>query len=325
MFELKPKIRALNKLSARPNTNKISALADNLKLDSGVAVILAVLLMGIFLSIALTLSAIFIPKIRTASDAKRSVGALFAAESGIEWCLYVNRVISPPPLVDAHFNSDADGFVYGDDTFRGTSQPTYESGAWAAGGGFNGGGLRVNLGDVNNVDILNMSGGWRQSFSLGAPAPVTVSFRYNLTQTPEYERDELSQALISVDGILYGQPPNNFVAQVVGNGDGGPSITTGWQLFQVDLGTLPAGSHTVIIGGFNNKKTVSDESTTVFIDDVSVTINNPSAPSLPVMSNGATFINGNTNVPFVPADCLVFPIKSLGTYQGVTRTLEISF
>lgn len=62
------------------------------KTNDGVAVIFAVLLMGIFLSIALTLSAIFIPKIRTASDVKRSVGALYAAESGIEWCLYVNRI-----------------------------------------------------------------------------------------------------------------------------------------------------------------------------------------------------------------------------------------
>lgn len=91
MFNLKPKIKALNKLSARPSTNEVSALAYNLKPNSGVAVILAVLLMGVFLSITLTLSAIFIPKIRTAGDVKRSVAAAYAAESGIEWCLYVNR------------------------------------------------------------------------------------------------------------------------------------------------------------------------------------------------------------------------------------------
>lgn len=60
--------------------------------QNGVAVIFAVLLMGLFLSIALTLSAIFIPKIRTAGDVKRSAGAIYAAESGIEWCLYVNRI-----------------------------------------------------------------------------------------------------------------------------------------------------------------------------------------------------------------------------------------
>ena len=48
--------------------------------------------MGLFLSIALTLSAVFIPKIMTSADIKKSAGALYAAESGIEWCLYVGRV-----------------------------------------------------------------------------------------------------------------------------------------------------------------------------------------------------------------------------------------
>lgn len=60
--------------------------------ESGVAVIFTLLLMGFFLSIVLTLSAIFIPKIRIASDIKSSVGALYAAESGIEWCLYIDRI-----------------------------------------------------------------------------------------------------------------------------------------------------------------------------------------------------------------------------------------
>src|SRR3989344_504150 len=64
---------------------------QNLKPDQrGVAVIFAVLLMGLFLSITLTLSAIFVPKIRISSDVKNSVGALYAAESGVEWCIYIN-------------------------------------------------------------------------------------------------------------------------------------------------------------------------------------------------------------------------------------------
>lgn len=122
--------------------NQLPITNYQLPVNSGVAVIFAVLLMGVFLSIVLTLSAIFIPKIRTAANVKRSAGALYAAESGVEWCLYVNR--------------------------KGSA-------------------------------------------------------------------------------------------------------------------------------------------------------------AMPIMSNGATFINGRTNVPFVPADCSVSPIKSLGTYQGVTRSFEISF
>lgn len=64
----------------------------NANSQSGVVVILAVLMIGIILSIVLTLSLIFIPKIRSAADIKSSVAAAYAAETAIEWCLYVNRI-----------------------------------------------------------------------------------------------------------------------------------------------------------------------------------------------------------------------------------------
>lgn len=60
--------------------------------NSGVAALIAVLLVGIFLSIVLTLSAIFIPQLKTSGEVKRSSGAAFAAESAIEWCLRINRI-----------------------------------------------------------------------------------------------------------------------------------------------------------------------------------------------------------------------------------------
>mgnify|MGYP001583620788 CR=1 len=70
-----------------PTTN-YQLLTDN----RGVVVILSVLLIGLILSIVLTLSLIFIPKIKSASDVKNSATSLYAAESAIEWCLYVNRI-----------------------------------------------------------------------------------------------------------------------------------------------------------------------------------------------------------------------------------------
>lgn len=54
-------------------------------------------------------------------------------------------------------------------------------------------------------------------------------------------------------------------------------------------------------------------------------VNRIGVVSLPVMLNGATIINGTTNLPFVSADCATPPVKALGTYQGVTRSFEISF
>ena len=49
-------------------------------------------------------------------------------------------------VLKAGFDSDAEGFVFSTDPFRGTSQPGYAFGVWLAAGGLSGGGLRVNLG-----------------------------------------------------------------------------------------------------------------------------------------------------------------------------------
>ena len=173
-------------------------------------------------------------------------------------------------LLQANFDIDEDGFVYLDDPFRGTAQPSYADGARIDPGGFTGGGLQVILGGIDDVDIVGMSGGWQASFTADGSGEVTVSFRYNLTQTAAFESDELSQSLVSVDGALYGESPNDYVAQVLGDGNGGDPVTTGWVLFQVNLGVLSPGSHTLILGGYNSKKTELAESTEILIDDVLV-------------------------------------------------------
>lgn len=73
--------------------------------QKGVAILFVVLLVGILLSIVLTLSSIFTPKIRASFDVTSSAGAIYSAESAIEWCLYVNRQSPPaptplPPVLD---------------------------------------------------------------------------------------------------------------------------------------------------------------------------------------------------------------------------------
>lgn len=63
-----------------------------MKKQKGSILIFAVLILGSILTIALTLGAIFIPKIRLITEAgEGSVKAIFAADSGLEWCIYVNR------------------------------------------------------------------------------------------------------------------------------------------------------------------------------------------------------------------------------------------
>lgn len=64
--------------------------------QSGVIVIFTAIILGILISISLGLEAIFTPKIKLAAEVKNSVGALFAAESGLEWCLYNNQAVPSP-------------------------------------------------------------------------------------------------------------------------------------------------------------------------------------------------------------------------------------
>ncbi len=172
-----------------------------------------------------------------------------------------------PAIFHSDFTEDTEGFEFVADAFRNTNHPRYASGrhaAWRNGDGF----LAVVLGGRDNRAVQDMSGGWQRTFSLSSPSKVTLSFDYRIAQAPGYESDEYSDALLSVDGNLIGAPGGSFLKRIRGDGNGGPWKTSGWQRFQVDLGELSAGEHRVAIGGFNNKKTYSDERTVVIIDNV---------------------------------------------------------
>ncbi len=181
---------------------------------------------------------------------------------------YWQATATEPFMFHADFDSDEDGFVYLDDAFRATAQPAYAAGSRISSGGYSGGALRVNLGNINNSNIIGMSGGWSRTISFPTAVNIRLTFRYNLSQTNQYESDEYSQILLSVDGTLHGTSPHDYIAQVAGDGPGGPAPSTGWRLFQVDLGMLGAGEHIITIGGYNNKKNHVNEATTVLIDNV---------------------------------------------------------
>ncbi len=182
--------------------------------------------------------------------------------------IWGGSVISADTLVWADFDAGSDGFVYGDDLFRGTSRPYYASGIRQAHGGYSGGALEVTVGGRDNNTIHGMSGGWSLDFTVPTNMDVDLSLRYNLSQTNQYESDERSQALVSIDGTLYGTFPNDYIVQIAGDGPGGGLTTTGWQIFQVNIGVLSAGLHTISIGTYNNKKTAVNESTEILIDEV---------------------------------------------------------
>ena len=190
---------------------------------------------------------------------RASDGTAFSAATTDSITVQPAPPLAPTVIFTASFNSSSNSFSYSDNTFRGTTQGSYASGSWVSSGGFTGGALRVRVGGENSNTINGMSGGWRRTFTLSAPRTVVLLFRYNLDQGPDYESDEFSQVLASINGTLVGTSPADYIAQVVGNGNGGSSIGTGWRLFQKSLGTLPAGTHTVILGGYNNKKNSSTD------------------------------------------------------------------
>lgn len=228
-------------------------------------------------------------------------------------------------IINASFGSTTDSFTYADDQFRGTTQPSYASGNRVTSGGISGGTLRVLLGGVNNNTITGMSGGWSRTFTLAAPARISVSFRFRVTQTANYEADEVSQALVSIDGSLRGVPPADWQAQIAGNGDGGSEITTGIKTANADFGVLPAGSHKLTLGGFNSKKNNTNESTQIWIDDVKVT-SLAAAPLLPLCDAqhccpaGTTPViltEGSDNRSFTQTNrCIV----ALGGHDAVTTS-----
>lgn len=205
-------------------------------------------------------------------------------------------------LLTANFDAGVDGFVYQNDAF-GTSQPGYASGAWVASGGFGGtGGLQVSLGGVDANPISDMSGGW--SITLNLPADetgVTLSFHYKVDQSATYGYDGYTRMLVMVDGIQYGRGSKNYVDHIGGDGSStqGNSNTylptTDWQQHSIFLGNLSAGAHTIILGGYNNKKAAADQSSTVTIDDVLVTSGNP----VPAVSDPQTIVNRLSRSQFV--------------------------
>ncbi|WP_373498640.1 MopE-related protein [Desulfococcus sp.] len=166
------------------------------------------------------------------------------------------------------FNANSEGFVYNDDLFRGTSRPAYASGSYVGTGGYTGGGLRVTLGDIDGVSVTNgMSGGWSISFEVLAGGPVNISLRYRLTIAGEYEADEYSQVLASVDGALIGAGGGDFIYELRGTDVDTPIQDSGWRTATLQL-TLGQGLHTLTVGAWNNKKTGALEVTQAYFDDI---------------------------------------------------------
>jgi CshA-type fibril repeat protein/VCBS repeat-containing protein len=190
----------------------------------------------------------------------------FSGEMSFE--ISVNDPGETTTLLEADFNSDLDGFTYSDDAF-GTSNARHASGELDDNDGTDGSGaLEVKLGGGggDDDDSVDMSGGFEQSFTVTEDGTATLTFSYRMDQDNAYENDEYSEILVSIDGELVSLDGNDYIARIEGGGD------TGWQTVTLDLGSLPAGEHSLVLGGYNNKSTSRSEKTEINFDDLSLTL-----------------------------------------------------
>jgi len=167
--------------------------------------------------------------------------------------------------------SPLSGFTYVDDTFNNTSRPNNANGNLDPNGGFTGGALFVEVGRRLNNNP-STSGGWQRNFTLEAPADATISFRYRITFSNDYDADEYGEALFEIDGIRYGTDTNNSLTRFRGDGNGGAGLDdSGWQEASFTI-SLDAGDHTIVLGAFSSKSNSRDEVTNTWFDDIEIEI-----------------------------------------------------
>ena len=163
-------------------------------------------------------------------------------------------------LLEADFESGADGFVFEPDAF-GTANPAYASGQLIGANDVN---ALVTLGGLDGFTILGMSGGWTRAFDVGSDTDGLLKLKFRITQSASYEPDEISEVRLRIDDEEF------VLATIAGDGNGGfPQTVTDLE-YELPL-TLTAGEHTITIGGYNNKKTFFNEFTDILIDDIIVT------------------------------------------------------
>ena len=63
--------------------------------EKGSILIFSVLMLGVILTITLALGNIFLPRLRTSTEAINSVAAIYTADSALEWCLHEQRARTP--------------------------------------------------------------------------------------------------------------------------------------------------------------------------------------------------------------------------------------
>ena len=173
-------------------------------------------------------------------------------------------------LLEADFNTDTGGFTYSDDVFGTDHKKRASENLDDDDGIDDSGALLVKLGGGTNDDDDSgtdaMSGGFEQSFTVTDEGTATLTFSYRMDMDNRYDDGEYSEILVSIDGELVSLDGNDYIVHIEGGGD------TGWQTVTLDLGSLPEGEHSLVLGGYNNLSTSKSEKTEIYFDDLALTL-----------------------------------------------------
>lgn len=169
--------------------------------------------------------------------------------------------------------SPTGGFSYEDDPFQDAANDDASDGTLEAGGGFSGGGLRVQTGGQNFIAGFftpQSSGGWSRTFNLDEAATATINLRYRLFVDGDYDNNEYGEAVLTVDGQRQGFDQNNSLLRFSGD-DTDLDADSGWRTATVQI-ALSAGDHTLIIGAYTNQTNSANETTRAWFDDVTIDV-----------------------------------------------------
>ena len=162
----------------------------------------------------------------------------------------------PEPIFDVHFDTNADGFVLSRTICSAARlNRAYASGNYISTGGFTGGRCAWFSAGSTATRIRTCRGGWQRKFTLAASRlAVNLSFRYRLTGTAlSTNRRAQPDA---------GEPRRRCCVSWQSRRMT-TSLSSRWEarrppdgsLSSSTSGPLAAGTHTLALGGYNNKKT----------------------------------------------------------------------
>ncbi|MHC4445202.1 MAG: Ig-like domain-containing domain [Planctomycetota bacterium] len=181
-----------------------------------------------------------------------------------------------PKLYEWNFDTGTDGWSLVQNPFGTSGNTSYENGDWGSGYGSSGGGLRTRTGNVNSSDYFNgASTAWAETFNVPGSSNYIVNFKYRMIFTASFESDEYGEVRLEVDDQAVGVDGNVYIERV--SGGNGSDYDTGWREFSKVLNLSGPADHTLEIGGWNNKKTQSNEVLEVYVDEVLIidTLNSP--------------------------------------------------